>query len=84
MEHKGIRYELLETTNPSGWRWVVHWDVTQAGGFSSSKDIAIYGAKQAIEKALEANEKRTGRRSRSAPLSQFTVGTQRDRSGNKG
>jgi hypothetical protein len=62
MEHKGVRYELLQTTNPSGWKWIAHLSPlkTQAG-FSSLKQLAIHAAKRAIEKALEAEEKRKGK-----------------------
>jgi len=52
MEHEGIRYELLQTTNPCGWKWVAHLSHTQqATGFSRSRDIAIHAAKRAIENA---------------------------------
>jgi hypothetical protein len=62
MEHKGVRYELLQTAHPSGWKWVAHVSATkQTTGFSSSKDLAIHAAKRAIEKALEAEEKRNGK-----------------------
>jgi hypothetical protein len=58
MEHKGVRYELLETSDPCGWKWVAHVSNTkQATGFSRSKDIAIHAAKRAIEKALAAPKK---------------------------
>jgi hypothetical protein len=59
MDHKGLRYELLQTTNPAGWKWVAHISPTkQAVGFSSSKDLAAHAAKRAIEKALKAEEKK--------------------------
>jgi predicted RNase H-like HicB family nuclease len=55
MDHKGIRYELLQTV--SGWKWVAHISHTkQATGFSSSRELAIRAAKRAIEKALEEAE----------------------------
>jgi len=59
MEHKGVRYELLQTTHPSGWKWVAHISATrQLTGFSASKEIAIHAARRAIEKALQADQKR--------------------------
>ena len=59
MEHKGVRYELLQTVHPSGWKWVAHISHTkQTTGFSSSKDLAVRAAKRAIEKALAAEKKR--------------------------
>jgi hypothetical protein len=61
MEHKGLRYELLQTITPAGWKWVVHLSTIKTQtGFSFSKDLAIHAAKRAIEKALEADEKRKG------------------------
>jgi len=61
MEHKGVRYMVLQTVHPSGWKWVAHISHTkQTTGFSSSKDLAIRAAKRAIEKALAAEEKREG------------------------
>jgi predicted RNase H-like HicB family nuclease len=61
MEHKRVRYELLQTVHPSGWKWVAHVShIKQTTGFSSSKDLAIRAAKRAIEKALAAEEKREG------------------------
>jgi len=59
MDHKGVRYELLRTLHPEGWKWVAHISHTkQATGFSSSKDLAVHAAKRAIEKALAPEEKR--------------------------
>jgi len=58
MEHERVRYELVETTVPSGWKWVAHISHTkQATGFSRSKEIAIHAAKRAIEKALAEQKK---------------------------
>lgn len=60
MEHKGVRYELLQTTHPSGWKWVAHVSPTkQIMGFASSRQIAEHAAKRAIDKSLEADEKPT-------------------------
>jgi hypothetical protein len=59
MDHKGVRYELLQTMNPAGWKWVVHLGEIQPAGFSSSKQLAIHAAQRAIEKALkEAEDKK--------------------------
>jgi hypothetical protein len=59
MEHKGIRYELLQTLHPEGWKWVAHIGHTkQITGFNTSKNLAVYAAKRAIEKALSAEDKR--------------------------
>ena len=61
MDHRGVRYELLQMQHPSGWKWVAHISHTkQITGFSRSKEIAIAAAKRAIAKALEAEGKREG------------------------
>jgi hypothetical protein len=57
MEHKGVRYELLQTVHPAGWKWVAHISHTkQATGISSSKELATHAAKRAIEKTLKEVE----------------------------
>ena len=57
MDHKGVRYEVLEAVSPSGWKWVVHLSpIKTQTGFSFSKDLAIHAAKRAIEKALKEAE----------------------------
>jgi hypothetical protein len=59
MDHKGVRYELLQTLQPDGWKWVAHISHTQqTTGFNTSKDLAARAARRAIEKALAAEEKR--------------------------
>jgi hypothetical protein len=57
MDHKGVRYEVLQALHPPGWKWVAHISPTrQATGFSSYREIAINAAKRAIEKALKEAE----------------------------
>jgi len=57
MDHKGLRYEVLQTVHPAGWKWVAHLSPTRTQtGFSSSKEVAISAAKRAIEKALKESE----------------------------
>ena len=61
MDHKGVRYEVLQTVHPAGWKWVAHISHTkQTTGISSSRDLAVDAAKRAIDKALAAREKRDG------------------------
>jgi hypothetical protein len=55
MEHKGIRYEVVQTLQPRGWKWIVHLDSTRTQtGFASDKQLAIHAATRAIDKALAA------------------------------
>jgi hypothetical protein len=59
MEHKGIQYQIVQTANPTGFKWIVHLDETRtrAGTFYSRKS-AIFGAEHAIDKALEVGCRR--------------------------
>lgn len=55
MEYKGIRFEVVQTANPTGWKWVVHFDPNRRkSGISFSRAMAITSAKYAIEKGLKA------------------------------
>jgi hypothetical protein len=61
MEHRGVRYELVQMTSPSGWKWIAHLGPTKMQtGFSRSKDIAAFAATRAIDKALKAATKENG------------------------
>ncbi len=54
MEHNGVRYELLQTSHPAGWKWVVHISATKTKtGFSHSKQVAKFAAIKAIDNALK-------------------------------
>ena len=53
MEHKGIQYQVVQTANPTGFKWTVHLDENRTKtGVSSSKGNAIFNAVRAIDKAL--------------------------------
>jgi hypothetical protein len=57
MEHKGIRYDLVQALSPRGWKWVAHLSATETKtGFSYSKQMAQFAAIRAIDKALEAKK----------------------------
>src|SRR5712671_273770 len=54
MEYRGVRYEVSQPANLADWKWVAHITATrQIMGFSPSKEIAVYTARRAIEKAME-------------------------------
>jgi hypothetical protein len=54
MEYKGIRFEIVETTNPYGWKWIVFLDETRMRtGQALTRADAALDAELAIEKALE-------------------------------
>jgi hypothetical protein len=50
MQHKGVQYQVVETANPSGWRWTVELDEgrTKTGVACSRAHAALY-AINAIE-----------------------------------
>jgi hypothetical protein len=53
LEHKGIAYDLLQTS-PSGWKWVARISATKTRtGFSYSQKLAVLAAIKAIDKALK-------------------------------
>jgi hypothetical protein len=60
MRYKGYDYNVVQTANPTGWKWTVQLDETRTKvGSASSRDFAILFAKRAIEKA--AKPKTAGR-----------------------
>jgi len=55
MEYKGIRFEVVQTANPTGWKWVVYFNSDRRkSGNSFSRAMAITSAKYVIEKSLKA------------------------------
>ena len=58
MEHKGIQYQVVQTANPTGWKWTVQLDQGRTKtGVSFSKNSAIFDAVHAINKALSVPPK---------------------------
>jgi hypothetical protein len=58
MEHKGIQYTVVQTANPTGWRWTVELDENRTKtGSSYSRGNAIFTAVRAIDKAVAARPK---------------------------
>jgi hypothetical protein len=53
MEHRGIQYLVVQTANPTGWKWTVQLD---GGGIKTGvsflRQYAIFDATNAIDKAL--------------------------------
>lgn len=60
MEHKGIEYWIVQTANPTGFRWFAKLGDKTQTGVSSSKGNAIFNAIRAIDKALKAREPEPG------------------------
>ena len=58
MEHKGIPYQVVQTANPTGFRWTVEFDDNRTKtGTCSSKGNAIFKAARAIENSLSETPK---------------------------
>jgi hypothetical protein len=58
VEYRGIQYQVVETDNPTGWKWTVQLDEGRPKpGLSISREYAIFDATNAIEKALSAAPK---------------------------
>ena len=53
MEHKGIQYQVLQTTNPTGFNWIVQLDENKTKtGVSNTKGDAILRAMRFIDRAI--------------------------------
>jgi hypothetical protein len=55
MEYKAFQFEIIQTTNPCCWKWVVFLDATKTRtGIALTRADAVLDAEFAIEKALES------------------------------
>jgi hypothetical protein len=53
MEYRTIQFEIVETTNPYGWKWIVFLDATRTRtGIGLTRADAVSDAEFAIDKAL--------------------------------
>ena len=58
MEYKAIQFEIIQTTNPCCWKWVVFLDATRTRtGIALTRADAVLDAEFAIEKALESRQR---------------------------
>jgi hypothetical protein len=58
MEHKGIQYQIVQTANPTGFKWTVQLDHNRTKtGEAPSKSSAIRLALRFIDKALREQPK---------------------------
>jgi hypothetical protein len=52
MEYRGIQYQIVQTANPAGFKWVVQFrDGSTKIGTTLTQNGAIFAAKYAIDKA---------------------------------
>ena len=57
MEYKAIQFEIIQTTNPCCWKWVVFLDATKMPtGVALTRADAVLDAEFAIENALERRQ----------------------------
>ncbi len=55
MDHKGVQYEILQTANPTGWKWVVHLpDGRTETGVAPAKGTALFRAIRTIDELPRA------------------------------
>jgi hypothetical protein len=57
MEHKGVQFAVVQTTNPCCWKWTAFLDaISSLTGIALTRADAVLDAELAIEKALERQE----------------------------
>jgi hypothetical protein len=55
MEYKTIQFEVVEMTNPYGWKWVVFLDATRTRtGIGPTRADAVLDAESVIDKVLDS------------------------------
>jgi hypothetical protein len=58
MDHRGIEYQVVQTANPSGYRWTIQLDAMKTRtGTSASKGNAIFQVARVIDTAIKAKSK---------------------------
>lgn len=58
MEYKAIQFEIIQTTSPCCWKWVVFLDATKTRtGIALTRADAVLDAEFAIEKAVESRQR---------------------------
>jgi hypothetical protein len=54
MQYREIEYQVVQTANPTGWKWTVQLDENRSRtGSGFNRTNAIGRAQRAIDKALE-------------------------------
>jgi hypothetical protein len=55
MKYRGIEYQVVQVTNPHGWRWTVFLDPTRTRtNLAVTRADAVLDAERAIDKALKS------------------------------
>ena len=62
MEYKGVEYKVVQTANPTGWKWVIRLDeIHTKAGTAYNRSSAVRFAELAIDKHLKRNGGRDAR-----------------------
>jgi hypothetical protein len=60
MEYRAVHFEVMQTTNPWCWKWVVFLNATRTRtGVALTRADAVLDAEVAIDKALEDRGRRS-------------------------
>jgi hypothetical protein len=61
MEYKGIQYQVVQTSNPTGWRWTVRFAESRTKtGSCYNRTVAIALAQRAIDREVKASSPKKG------------------------
>jgi hypothetical protein len=53
MEHRSVQYQVVQTANPTGWKWTIYVPGRRPKtGTASNRSMAIRLAEIAIDKAI--------------------------------
>jgi hypothetical protein len=55
LQYKGVEYRILQTANPTGFKWIVQLEETRTRtGTSASMRTAVLDAQRKIDRELKA------------------------------
>ena len=61
MQHRAVQFEVVPTTNPCCWKWIVFLNATRMRtGIALTRADAVLDAEIAIDRALEVNRRASG------------------------
>jgi len=63
MEHQGVEYSIVQGVERGKWMWSLSLDTNvKSSGQADNKLAAVIAAERAIDRALEAQDRREARR----------------------
>jgi hypothetical protein len=58
MQYKAVQFEVVPTTNPCCWKWIVFLNATRMRtGIALTRSDAVLDAEIAIDRALDVNRR---------------------------